>query len=601
MSSLTSISTALEALRKCAPPVTFQSKSALQSSEKKGACVTSSEERSVSVFTLNGNYLAVNAARSLYVAMKERQELPHLKGFNTLRHITMGKLKTAHARRNKDLSQQVFCLVLMVASATGKIPDFYALARQHRKENRIIHLIVTQKSPLNPSAPETALNVLRKFFEVLSLLREEKKITAPFCHTTTHPHLSTLIKRNRGNYTIVHSRHGMSNQLFQTHLKEESKTDYHYLLEKLDNKHSSHPVKLARILVLIRPANGKPFPPHLMPISRSEQRVSSEKKSSRSNRLKQSNAIGTGSFFPVYHTPHQHIPSQGIKSANTLRFEEVLKQLEKIYEDSQKDHMLQTETLVIVVSRLAAKSRDCVDQIIRGETGSQCAPHPSNLWKNRMKKHGEKCDHFLFLEGPLQEKTLRPKSLALLKSQGRIMKIYPYFKETDRNDFKQSLIVKKFLELAGYLSNKDSNKSRYIQVFASNRLLNSLLDGSVCRLPNHVDNTSLPKLFDDFLTTYRYCWVTNPITGEITSLGTKSKQRPKEKFLQEFTPIHPLAPSQKLTPSSRENSETHACLGTKESSAERKNAPFCVFDLPVPSQETTEDAAIRSMDTKKKS
>lgn len=620
MSSPISVSAALQALRNCATPITFQHKSALRNYEQKGACVTglhSIQEGSVSVFTLNGNYPAIEATRRLYLAMKEKRGSSYPKGFNQLSKMAISKLKSARLRMKRSsekgvYSEQAFCFLLMVVEgATGKAPAFYALARQHLEENRTINLVVTQTCLLNPSAAATALNVLRKFFDVLSLLQESGTVTATFCHTTTHPHFPTLIKSNPKNYTISHNRRRMSSELFRRQFKENSETDYYYGLEQSHNKRSPHSVNLARILVVIRPANKKPLSSHLMLISRSGQHVSSEEKSLRSNRLKQSNTIGNGSFVPASHTPHQNTFFQAMKSANTLRFEKMLKQVEEIYRDSQSAHMFQTGELVLVVSRLAAKSRECVDQILAGKTGSPCAPHPSNLCKNKMEKQGENGDDLLFLEGPLQEKALRPKSLALLKSHGRIMEIYPYFKATDRNTSKQTLIVKKFLELAGYFLNKDSNKKRYIQVFAPYELLASFCDGPLCQLLNpnlsYKDSssrtpvdTSLSTFFDDCLKHYRYCRVTNPITGEITSIGTQLKQKSKEKFLQEFTPIDPFAASQKLIPSSRENPEKHGWLGKKERSSERKQAVYSLFNVPLFEKVSRAHTSVHSSDKEKK-
>ncbi|MEL7431549.1 MAG: hypothetical protein AAGI90_03345, partial [Chlamydiota bacterium] len=446
MSSSISVSAALQALRNCATPITFQHKSALRNYEQKGACVTglhSMQEGSVSVFTLNGNYPAIEAAHQLYLAIKKKRGSSYPKGLNQLSTTAMRQLKSALSRMRRSFkkdvySEQAFCFLLMVVEgATGKAPAFYALARQHVEENRTINLIVTQTSLLQRSPAATALNVLRKFFEVLSLLQECKKITATFCHTTTHPHFHTLIKSNPKNYTIVYNKDELSNELFCTEFKENSETDYHYGLEQSHNKRSPHSLNLARILVLIRPANGKPFPPRLMPISTSPQHVSSEEKALMFNRRKQRHRPSTGSFCYLGRTPHQNIPSQALKSATTLKFEVLLEQVAEIYRDSQVDHMLQTGELVIVVSRLAAKSRERADQILTRETDSQCAPDPSSVSKDGVKKQDGNVGYFLLIEGALQQEKLRPKSFALLKSQGRIMEIYPYFKATDRDDLQQ--------------------------------------------------------------------------------------------------------------------------------------------------------------------
>ncbi|MEL7432253.1 MAG: hypothetical protein AAGI90_07015, partial [Chlamydiota bacterium] len=402
MSSLTSVPAAWHALHNCAPPVIFQSKGGFESSEEKGrfrAGAGPSEQRVFSTFKLHGNLPAIHATHELYKGLR----------YNRRRKISerfIESVDCAIKQLKKDLSrivqgkEDLFCFFFITEGFIGKVPDFYAIARQHQNESSFITLIFTEKPSLQRNVSNKALEVLEKCFKILSLWKLCRKITASWCYTKIQPHVSDLIENNAKSYNIVSVGELMSDKAFQAELEKKNENGYHYALEKSyrkDQGASGSSTNLDRFLTMIRATDREKFFQQFTLVSISK---FSEK--------------NDDPFSSVFGIPYQNIPSQATTSLEILRFKEALLKVQEIYQNSIVTLTLTTDRLVITASRLKRESSGRIDEIIRDERGSQCPPDPSSLSKDGVKKQDENVGYFLLIEGALQQEKLRPKSFALL-------------------------------------------------------------------------------------------------------------------------------------------------------------------------------------------
>ncbi|MEL7432255.1 MAG: hypothetical protein AAGI90_07025 [Chlamydiota bacterium] len=625
MCTSTRLSQVFQTLCNSVPHAIFKTNGVSRSFEEKDHSPRSSEatkNRVMYLFKL-GCSSAITATRGLYAALQEKHAFRPPKGFAPLIDRSITQLSPSYERIGADFirngAEKSCCFFLIGEGSINKPPDFYALAKQ----DRVINILFTQRPTISAVTPKEAMKILHNVFDILSFLKAHKQITADVCRTVAQPHLSNLIQENEKNFTIVSDNKGIAAKELYTRLKNKSKDGYYYVLEQSSQNNEGlrgHPVHFMPFFTLIKTRDIKNFSLQYPLISPSKLPAFLSQEPSSFHGLKSLNPIGfdrSDSKTPVPTVTRTADPRKSLPNP-------LLSNIKNIYENSTETHTFRTDNLVITVSRTNRNSAECVDEIIpvvTDATGFKDGPDLSSLPEPNLEEQRGTLERFLLTEGKLQKKSLILKSWAIIKSDDRIVKIYPYFLPKKHTVCEKVALLNKCIKIASQLS-KRPQSTRYIQLWGPHDVLKKIISNSFrVRAPSHLEliheNPSSKKTtylypptylypllaFEEFLKSPDEYYYELDTTGtKITSIAAILFQNTKHGFLQEFTPIHPLEPLQKSGSLSEESSEMGpATLETKTHPGKESQAPFYLFDLPVSGKVTSEDTSIRSRGTEKKS